>query len=699
MGGCDQLATCGMCLWDASVVEAGHILDYACQWCLEKGKCVSNATAEAEGCTTVLDTVVHNSHRGQCPDLQCHLAPISFNVYVCEGVVIGAFWMNVAILMCCIGFIFWVKTIGQHPWKFQGLTNVARSRWQGMHTDVDDLELGAMQSSTGSRESVEQRSTTTNRQEKSCYACTANQECDWCSTARIAFLPVLISTVTCIANILATILFSLRRNFFEPYTLTTSSIAVFTMLAFVYHISRLNGPTWDPYYLRLTVLLKGRSVAQVFPIYHQGHIPQEPPEPATPRRGAIEYLNQFPSFFGELYNRVAGVTEPQPQPTGQPDEGAYEKAREKPKSTSSQRVETPRTPLPPECSPIEAEEEETPLIRVSEPVLMLVDNRHDPLVSIVKSLEPRLMNKLKSVLEENEDDEEEAVVWCYRPSIVDLVMHDVLFFHIMGTVMAGSTLFFLIASDPDLPLTKIVGRTNLYVIGCVVLASACTLVSLFIISCSRVYVLTTHHILTLYYGLWNVTATVQHKSDVKCAMVFTYYECGKKQIVFSWRQPAGPDRRMKAPACAQFPCIKKPEDLIKKLLRFCPPVDDRVWRDTKGILLNEWRVYMAFFYGLLLLSITSFHYKTVPTNILILGTVCCGSACVGVFMRGMRYHNASYRPVVSKAKKSKHRKPLWVPREVEQAREITHTTEEVLESIASKRLGPGQLSVPVGVNP
>ncbi|KAJ9468500.1 hypothetical protein DIPPA_27524 [Diplonema papillatum] len=796
---CEVLTACGECLWDASRVES-HVVGLECLWCLDTSTCVPNGTEV--GCE---DIVMTDSSRFDCPELQCHLAPISFNVYICDPMVMAGFWLNIIILVFCIAYCFWAKTIGERPWALQGLMNLAKHHWASTVEDPADIDTQERTSFENTVDRFDQTvdSLATDRvfaiNLDRCSDCTDKQECGWCTVVRVAFLPVLLSATTCVSTIIATLLFSLKTTFFIPYTLITSAIAVLSFVAFASYVRRVgqSGLSWDPYYLRLAWILRGRHISAVFKEQGAG---ADVEEEVFEGKGAIRSLPQFPSFFGDLYDKVssprggpkgakvergvspmppagadadaddgknrsnsdaaaAGADDPGRSAdhsagakdsdgrnnndssganttTGSNSRGAsnnhtsqanissgtrsqsaeIRKSPSRPRATSSDSIDPVdledsfASPFPrlPRSASEQAETEIGSLwnrdrenivaqvvqtmVQINDLIPILAESLDDPLIERVRGLDDKFRNKLQAILTDNtlgEEHEEELIVWCHKPPVLHVLLQEMTFLHSTATAVVVAILFFLSASDEDLSFQNIVGAGNLYAIGAIILTSSLVIIALFFVSSDKVYVLTTHNVITMCNGLSDVHVIVEPNIDVTCGMVCTYTEFGVTQAAFSWRQPRGANRRMAAPISSEFTCLTETavEQLVNKVKKFCPPLNGKVWDGWKAELLSEWRLHMALTYGALLLSVTTFHYQTVPADILLLWTLCCASFCIAVFARGMRHHLSTYEFFDAKQKRSKWQKPRWRTKRVEQRR-ASHRpgTEALLDSLAQKRM-------------
>eukprot|EP01061_Rhynchopus_euleeides_P011008 TRINITY_DN20578_c0_g1_i1.p1 TRINITY_DN20578_c0_g1~~TRINITY_DN20578_c0_g1_i1.p1 ORF type:complete len:782 (+),score=294.35 TRINITY_DN20578_c0_g1_i1:42-2387(+) len=766
MSGCSGLTSCGMCLWDATVVVEDHERDLECHWCITTSTCVPSQTAGS--CQNLLFS---NETHSVCPELQCHLAPVAFNVYACLSPALVLFWFNVALLVYCILLLLWIRAVGQKPWAVPGLRSTAKRRWEGISlapsAPSNDLEEAFDHLDDDiDAEYTEVLSTPGSSSKKECRHCKKGSECGWCTMTRVAFLPLLLTCTTGVTNIVTTLLFSLKPSFYIPYMSATLLLVVITHVAFfgkfLYPLLKGNA-SWDPAYIRMAFMLRGRRIDSVFSRHKEGDMSEdEHNDTLKERKGIVPYLSQFPSFFGGLYDMVYGpdanqaedgtpadppappVETPPIAPIGTssssvpscmtvevPEVALAAPSAGTPQpqnlelSTSSVTLQVPvqtgtnplgssRNTPSPMGTPLGGEHGAAPSRRNSAYALETRDSRHlimaenmadmveaesdgvplllesqdDSLARKLQSLDPALRQCLLDLLSAEEEVENERVVWCCVPAFKHLLLHDMMFLHTCATIVLSSILFFSIASDSDLRVYKIIGPTNLHVVGVLAVVIPCLIVAMFVASCQRAYFMTTHNVMTLCKGLWGITAAVQSNQDIGCGLVSRYQEFGVHFSAFSWRQPIGQKRRMPALPLSEFACINNPSDmktLIQKVRRFCPPFSSSIWKGSTQELAQEWRLHMALVYSALLLCCTTFHYtEAVPVNILVLAFVCCASFCVAVFSKGLRHHFTRNTPLDTSRSKSKWHKPRWVVMEVDAEEPFSQlpATEEVLDSLA-----------------
>ena len=743
-----------MCLWDATVVVADGYNDLECHWCLSSNECVPSD--DIGNCPPPGLGLSNESH-SICPELQCHLAPIAFNVYACLPSYVTLFWFNVALLIWCIILFLWVRAIGQKPWSVQGLCGTARMRWEGNEitpqANTQDLEEAFDHVDEGfDAEYTEVLSTATglSQAKNECRHCKKGRECDWCNMTRIAFLPLLMTATTAISNMFATLLFSLRINFFIPYMCTTLLLGVLSHVVFYVKFLRpLNkgNSVWDPLYIRLAFMLRGRRIESVFARHREGDSSEdENAQTLRMRKGSIPYLAQMPSFFGGLYDRVSAAVATSPtqqdaearealgedvpdaattasdgHSTASPHEAnaasssAAAQADDQvlctppapqPQASSSSAALRPPIPLrnplnaavtagistkPPLASAgsmamlsrrsnsmgfgsnvqlrdsrqaiVEENMQDMTAITSAE-VPLLVESENDPLVATMQNMDAVLKARLLQALSSEEDVENEKVVWASTPLKKHLIMHDITFLHLCATIVVSSALFFSIASDPQLKVYKIIGAANLHVVGVLAVIIPAVLVALFVRSCDRMYIVTTHNVVTLSKGFVGVNIAVHANQDIRCGLVSRYKEFGMNFAAFSWRQPSGAEkRRMPALPFSEFSCINNGADmknLLDKVRRFCPPLSGGVWKGSTEEMAQEWRLLMALAYGTFLMCCTTFHYtNVVPVHILILTFVCCASFCVAIFSKGLRSHFTLNTPFDTSRRSSKWHKPTW----------------------------------------
>eukprot|EP00754_Rhynchopus_humris_P034437 Rhum_TRINITY_DN15766_c0_g1::Rhum_TRINITY_DN15766_c0_g1_i1::g.162069::m.162069 len=812
MSGCNELTACGMCLWDATIVQAEHEVDLECHWCQTTQRCESGIEA-----LTCPQLISGNASHTACPELGCHLAPVSFNVYACRPEVLAAFWVHVSIFAVCMVAVLWVRALSQKPWTVPGLQATARRSWAraavtpsvhgqdssdlGEALDVEERELqgtytevfaGSGAWGEGARGST-----------KSCPHCAdAEGECGWCRLSRIAFLPVLICTTTVTSNMLVILLFSLRSSFFRLYLLLTAVMTGLCLLWFHYTYVRAatatNRPAWDPYYLRLSLLLRGRAIRAVF-ARHSGDGGPDDDEAgaggaASDRKGSIAYLTQMPSFFGDMYsglssmvygsgfgtpkrgagggdagknaaghhahgagaggsaardhdrpgvweegealppdvtvtarvslaNEDSAATSPSTAPGPSSSVPAAQQASSSSSTSSSsssaaassssnafaRRTEAAGMrphPLRPGNDRMRqsslggnliqdsrhlvyAEQADRMLRRSGDcGVPLLVEKDDDPLLGVVDGVSPVFQQALLSGLNNEVGVEDERVVWCEVPSVRKLLIHDMIFLHICATVMFSSGLFFSLATGPDLKVYKIIGPARLHIVGVLVVIVPLVLLAFHVASCRRVYVMTTHNVVTLYHSCFGVTRCAQPNFDINCGLVSVYEEFGIVLTAFSWRQPGGSRRKMPALPFSQFQCVADVGLLLSKVEAFCPPFSAAVWRNQTEERAMEWRLHMALTYGALLMCCTTFHYThAVPMKVLALGFLTCFSLTVAVFAKGLRHHFTFNKAVdtASQKKDSIWHQERWQAKRVEEENEGLPSTEAVLDSLAKRR--------------
>eukprot|EP01060_Flectonema_neradi_P033347 TRINITY_DN5583_c0_g1_i2.p1 TRINITY_DN5583_c0_g1~~TRINITY_DN5583_c0_g1_i2.p1 ORF type:complete len:753 (+),score=81.38 TRINITY_DN5583_c0_g1_i2:75-2333(+) len=723
---CSELGSCGTCLWDASNIHTSNSSEgESCIWCADTSLCLPHGSE----CLNTLNT---SSVRWNCPDLQCLLARVSFNVYVCEVELV--FWVSVMLVLLNILYLMWVSAVAQKPWRVPGLGNTARMTWLNLRADIEeDLVSNENDEVQIPPEAAELK----------CPRCSEYKECPGCFLTRLTFLPSLISLTTSASNIISALFFSLRSHFYIPYYIVTNLVGII-LFVFVAMYVRATEPSlggqWDPYLLRLAWLLRGRPYPVVFPHHLNLNSTAKHEEPATQKRkGTIVTLPQFPSLFSNLYDRVKSpatrespvnenektnekespedqdddttsvktveqkaddAEEAQPSQTEQAGEGEERGGEE---ARGEDELELVQVGEGEESESEESElvwdldqnfivaEEVQDMIHIDTAVPLLAVSDSDPVVDIVKNLPPIFQASIISFIKENvrsgENEAEERVVWAESPQVSEVIQHELMFLHMMITITTSSALFFLMAHDGELPVTIMVGGVGLTISGCVLLIGGLVTIATHLASCKRVYVMTTHNLITVYSGIWSPTIASTPNADVSCAYTCTYSEFGSQRTVLSWKQQAGTGRRMDAPPFHQFPCIKRVNSLVNKIKRFCPPLTSRnvVGSDE---LLGEWRILMSMVYILLLLSITTTHYNTVPANILALFVTCSASACCAGFMKGIRHHLTDFESITnySKKVKSKWHRPRWRAKEIRHNPQRTRpVTEDVLDSLMARR--------------
>ena len=695
---CGQLESCGTCLWDASGIRtnsSSHMSEESCIWCEDSSACMPHGSE----CNNILNA---SSVRWECPDLQCLLARVSFNVYVCEVELV--FWVSVILVLFNILYLLWVRAVVQKPWKIPGQGNTARMRWLNLSADIEE---DLVSNDDDGPHTMSYNSTFT--AELKCPRCTEFRECRGCFLTRLTFLPSLICLTTSASNIISALFFSLRSHFYVPYYIVTNLIGIILFICVGFYTRTIEpalGGKWDPYLLRFAWLLRGRPYAAVFPNHFDPNSTFKKVDEPGPqkRKGTIGSLPQFPSLFYDRVKSPNGVK--QESPTGdvkteaEAEQQQEDKISEESKTELEQLEATTSTQpsQPPQTVQHEREEdlelvqvgnedldseseslgvvwdldqnfivaeEVQDMVQIDTAVPLLAANEVDPVVDVVKNLSPLFQVSIISFIKANvlsgENECEERVVWAESPKVFDVICHEQMFLHMMITITSSSALFFLMAHDEELPVTIMVGSIGLIITGCILLIGGLTTIASHLSSCKRVYVMTTHNLITVYSGIWSPTLASTPNADVSCAYTCTYKEFGSQRIVLSWKQQAGVHRRMDAPPFHEFPCIEKLDSLVNKIKRFCPPLSVRnvIGADE---LLGEWRILMSMVYIVLLLSITTTHYNTVPTNILALFVICSASACCAGFMKGIRHHLTDFESITnfSKKTKSKWHRPRWI---------------------------------------